>query len=59
MKITVNIKNNYGTEAIYPICSNAEHFAELAGTKTLTRHAIATIKKLGYEIEVQQKKVEL
>ena len=52
MKIIVTIKQNYGTEAIYPHCDTAKKFARLLGTKTLTRSAIANIKDLGYEVSV-------
>ena len=54
MKITVSIKSNYGNEMIYPVCEQAKLFALLSGHKTLTGQTIALIKKLGYEIEVEQ-----
>ena len=54
MNITVEIKNNFGREAIYPACHQAELFAQLAGTKTLTRETLAVIKQLGYTIDVKQ-----
>jgi hypothetical protein len=53
MTITVQIKNVYGNEAIYPICDKAKQFAALIGTKTLTRRAICQIETLGYLIQVQ------
>jgi len=53
MTITVQIKNVYGNETVYPVCEKAKTFAALAGHKTLTRHAIAMIKALGYTITVQ------
>lgn len=59
MKIKVEIKNVYGREQIYPVCEKGALFADLAGTKTLTRAAINTIKKLGYEIEIQQQEQSL
>ena len=52
--IQVQIKNNYGNEAIYPVCDTGKIFLELTGTKTLSRHQIAIIKSLGYTVEVQQ-----
>lgn len=55
--ITVEIKNVYGIETVYPACDKAELFARLAGTKTLTRHALRDIAALGYQIEVKQKQV--
>ena len=51
MIIKVEIKNNFGNEAIYPACEKAQLFAEIAGTKTLTRDTIAKIKALGYQIQ--------
>lgn len=54
MEIIVKITQNYGTEAIYPVCEAAQTFARLAGTKTLTRATIALIKKLGYTVTVKQ-----
>ena len=49
----VTYKTNYGNEAIYPVCNTAKGFAEIAGTKTLTRQTLATIVKMGYEIDVE------
>lgn len=57
MQIIVDIRNNYGSEAIYPVCEQAKLFAELAGTKTLTREAVALIKALGYRVVPQVKHV--
>jgi len=52
MNITVEIKNNFGNEAIYPACEHSRLFAEIAGTKTLTRETIEKIKSLGYLVGV-------
>jgi len=35
----------------YPACPVSRLFADLTGTKTLTREALNTIKKLGFAIE--------
>ena len=51
--ITVQIRNVYGNETIYPACDRSRAFAEIAGTKTLTRHVINQIKALDYEIVVE------
>jgi|TARA_R110002020_G_scaffold445843_1_gene657794 hypothetical protein len=51
MDITVQVRNVYGEDKVYPICSNAKLFAEIAGTKTLTRDALQRIKWLGVEIK--------
>lgn len=53
MEITVEIKNVYGIEKIYPLCEKGKLFAQLSGCKTLTPYAIQVIKKLGYAIKVQ------
>lgn len=54
MNITVEIKNVYGNNTIYPVCAKAKLFADIAGTKTLTFTAIHKIKALGFEVIVQQ-----
>jgi hypothetical protein len=53
----VEIKNNYGREAIYPVDDEAKIFATIAGTKTLTRETLALVKKLNIAIEVVQPQV--
>lgn len=54
MKITIKIEKNYGIETAYPVCDQSKLLAKLAGTKTLTRHALDTIAALGYEIQIEQ-----
>ena len=54
MNITVRVTNNFGNRAIYPVCNDAQTFAELAGTKTLTDETIRLVKDLGYEVQIQQ-----
>lgn len=51
--VTVEIKSNYGREAIYPVNEAARHFARIAGTKTLSRANIETIKALGFTIKTK------
>lgn len=48
MVLTVEIKNNYGTQAVYPTCHTGETFARIAGTKTLTDETRNLMKQLGY-----------
>jgi hypothetical protein len=50
--LTVQIKQVYGTEKIYPVSKEALIFAQLLGQTTLTRSDINKIKQLGYEIAV-------
>lgn len=54
MKITIRIEKNYGIETAYPACDQSRLFAKLAGTKTLTHHALDTIAALGYQIQIEQ-----
>ena len=54
MIILIRIEKNYGIETAYPNCDQSRLLAKLAGTKTLTRHALDTIAALGYEIQIEQ-----
>jgi hypothetical protein len=54
MNITVRVTNNFGNRAIYPVCNDAQTFAELAGTTTLTDDSIRLVKALGYEVQIQR-----
>lgn len=53
MHIEVTIKTIYGIETVYPACDKAKLFARIAGTKTMTPHALRDIAALGYQINVQ------
>ena len=50
--ITIRITSSYGNERIYPACEQSKRFALLAGTKTLSRANLETIKQLGYTIQI-------
>ena len=50
----VRIKHQYGQEVVQPACEISREFADIAGTKLLTPATIASMKKLGYTIEVEQ-----
>jgi len=52
--ITVCIKPVYGKNVVYPVCADAQKFADIVGGKSLPHHALRGIKALGYEIIVQQ-----
>ena len=52
--ITVEVKNVYGMERIYPVCETAETFTDLTGLKTLTRYDLSAIKQLGFKVEQKQ-----
>ena len=51
MKITIEIKTQYGQTVAHPICCKAKLFAKIAGTKTLTMETLKNVRALGYEIE--------
>jgi len=53
MQIIIELKSIYGLQTYYPYCGKSKLFAKLAGTKTLTRHALNDIKALGYEIHIK------
>ena len=55
MELMVQIKNVYGTEKIYPVCTQAKNLADLLGTVTITREAIHKAKKLGFTFTVKTK----
>ena len=59
MQITVRIVDSYGIKKVYPVCEKATTFANIAGTMTLTHRTIASIKLLGYTVNVQQDVVTL
>tara|TARA_R110000744_G_scaffold153576_1_gene267992 strand:- start:1843 stop:2055 length:213 start_codon:yes stop_codon:yes gene_type:complete len=49
--LTVEYKNVYGNELVYPVNAKAKAIARLAGSKTLTPQAIQIAKELGFIIE--------
>jgi hypothetical protein len=53
MNITVKVKNVYGQDRIYPICSKAKLFTRLTNTKTLSTWDINKIKELVYTVNVK------
>jgi hypothetical protein len=57
MNIQVSIKQIYGVERIYPINDKAIFLTQLTNKKTLDSKDIELIKKLGYKIEVINKKL--
>lgn len=59
MSITVQIKNVYGNQVVYPVCETACTLARLAGHKTLTSYDIQQVKQLGYTINVEQEQATL
>ena len=52
--ILVQIKNIYGNEMIYPANQTAQHFANIAGTKTLSVNTLRNAKLLGFTIDTKK-----
>lgn len=57
--IIVEVRDVYGQSKIYPVCGEAQIFAEIAGTKTLLPKTIQLVKMLGYEVKVKQREIEI
>jgi hypothetical protein len=57
--ITIRVKDVYGQPKMYPACAASHIFASIAGTNTLTADTIKRIKTLGYQVNVEQRKVTL
>ena len=55
MNLTIEIKNVYGNELIYPICDKALKLCSLTGQKTFSKGAINTLKMLGYSFTQKEK----
>tara|TARA_R110000796_G_scaffold244680_2_gene367943 strand:- start:1540 stop:1767 length:228 start_codon:yes stop_codon:yes gene_type:complete len=56
--ITVELKSNYGRDAIYPACMDSRLFAKLANTTTLTSTTITLIESLGYSVQLKPQTLE-
>ena len=50
--ITVERRDQYGAPVFHPVCDQAQLFARIAKTKTLTIDTLAHIKALGYQLEI-------
>ena len=59
MTITIKFKDVYGNRLVYPVCDNAQHFASIAGTKTLSTPVLKTIEAMGYDIQIEQETLSL
>jgi hypothetical protein len=51
MEILISRKSVYGNAIYYPECEQSKLFAEIAGTKTLTRPVLHKIKRLGFTVK--------
>ena len=46
----IEVRSVYGTLQAYPLCPRARCFADIAGTKTLTRSTLNLVEQLGFAI---------
>ena len=51
--ITVERRDQYGAPVFHPVCDQAQLFARIAKTKTLTLDTLALVKALGYRVDVK------
>lgn len=49
-QVKVRVRLMYGREIVEARCDTGRIFMQIAGTRTLTRHMLIGIAKLGYEI---------
>lgn len=57
--LKVFIKNNYGTDYVYPDCEFSRMITDITGTKTLTDSTIARLKSYGYSFKVVAEQQEI
>ena len=51
--ITVQIRQVYGVETVYPACKTSAFFCGLARTKTITEEMMRMILAQGYDVAVE------
>lgn len=51
MRVQIEIRNNYGNEAIYVVSSHASAIRTLTGKKTISRADIQALQDLGLMVE--------
>lgn len=59
MECVVHIREVYGRPTVYPVNETAKLLAQLAGTKTFTPQALATVAKLGYNVTLSSAYADL
>ena len=55
--LTVEKKNVYGVDRIYPVCKDAKILTALTGNKTLLDVDIKLIKQLGYTFSTKSEEI--
>lgn len=49
--LRVRLADQYGRPVVHPVNQQAKWLAEIAGTKTLTPHAIKLARMMGFAVE--------
>lgn len=57
--IVIEARDIYGQLKFYPKCAQAQVFADIAGTKTLSETNLRRIKKLGYLLDIERPTINL
>jgi len=57
--ITIEVKNEYGNERIYPVCKNAKWFAKLSKQVTLSRELCKDLQSKGIELIITKQKFNI
>lgn len=52
--LRVRLADQYGRPVVHPVNQQARWLAEIAGTKTLTPHAIKLARMMGFAVEYTQ-----
>ena len=52
--LRVRLADQYGRPVVHPVNQQARWLAEIAGTKTLTPHAIKLARRMGFTVEYTQ-----
>lgn len=53
--ILIEVRDVYGVATCYPVNDQAKLLAQIAGTKTLTNHALALAERMGFQIQQAQR----
>ncbi len=52
--LRVRLADQYGRPVVHPVNQQARWLAEIAGTKTLTPHALNLARRMGFTVEYTQ-----
>ena len=55
MKLTVEVKNVYGNDLVYPVCDYAKGLCRITGQRTFSNWHIEELKGLGFTFTQQEK----